>query len=205
VTHLYLIRHADAIEGEQDGKYGVDLGLSPEGRTQAEKLRDRLARTGEIKADVFLCSSHRRAQETAAIIASALNQPIVLDDDLQEWRAADETMTPEEFMARWEHVPPAQKAYYHWVEGDENRMQFALRVHQTLNRILEAHAGRTIVALTHGAFIQLSFQFFFGYGEAVMDRAVADVRRTSITHWYRTGDQTRWTLERANDYGHLIG
>ena len=48
--------------------------------------------------------------------------------DLDEWRAADETMPPDEFMARWESVPPAQKAYYHWVEGDENRMEFALRL-----------------------------------------------------------------------------
>jgi 2,3-bisphosphoglycerate-dependent phosphoglycerate mutase len=43
MTHLYLIRHADSLEGlKDDGKYG-DLGLSPEGITQAERLRDRLA------------------------------------------------------------------------------------------------------------------------------------------------------------------
>ena len=42
MTHIYLIRHAANIDGLINGKTG-DLGLSPEGITQAERLRDRLA------------------------------------------------------------------------------------------------------------------------------------------------------------------
>lgn len=202
MTHLYLIRHAYAIEAFHEGKYGVDLGLSPEGIQQAERLRDRLAK-GDIVADVFLSSTARRAQETAQIIAPALKQPIVLDADLEEWRAGDDTMNPDEFMARWENVPPLQKAFYHWVEGDESRIEFSLRVQVTLNRILQAHRGKTIVALTHGAFIQLSFNYFFGYGEASLDRAVPEVKKTSITHWYKSDESARWVLERSNDYSHL--
>lgn len=203
MTHLYLIRHADAIEALHEGKYGVDLGLSPEGVTQAERLRDHLAKTGEITPDVFFSSSSRRAHETAQIIAPALKQPIVLDEDLEEWRAADDTMNPDDFMARWEQVPPLQKAFYHWVEGDESRIEFSVRVQVTLNRILEAHAGKTIVVLTHGAFIQMSFAFFFGMGEANLDRAMPEVKKSSLTHWYKSKDSARWTLERSNDYQHL--
>lgn len=203
-THLYLIRHADALEGEQDGKYSVDLGLSPEGRAQAEKLRDRLIRTDEIKADAFIVSPLRRAQETAQIIAPALNQPIRVDDGLQEWRTADSTISPEEFMSRWEKVTPSQKAYFHWVEGDESRIELGLRVHVVLNRLIQAHLGKTLVILSHGAFLQMSFQFFFGYGDASLDRAIAEVKNTSITHWYQAEGQTRWILERSNDYHHLI-
>jgi 2,3-bisphosphoglycerate-dependent phosphoglycerate mutase len=202
LTHLYLIRHADSVEGQlEDGRYG-DLGLSPEGISQAERLRDRLARTGEIKADIFISSPERRAHETATIIAPALNQPITLDKDVEEWRCDDGRLSPEEFMARWEAVPKQQKPYYRWLDGYENRLEFALRVNLTLNRMTQEHAGKTIAVVSHGAFLQLSFAFFFGLGEANLEWAAPEIRRTSITHWYKS--DTRWLLERSNDYHHLL-
>ncbi len=204
MTHLYLIRHGASIEGlQENGKYG-DLGLSPEGIQQAEQLRDRLAKTGEIKADVFISSTMRRAHETAQIIAPALGQPIVLDDAFEEWRGDDGTLSPEEFTARWEAVPRSQKAYYRWHPDYENRLEFTVRVNQTLNRIVQEHTGKTIVIVTHGAFIQLSFAFFFGYGEASIERASPEIRRTSITHWQQPEGMQMWILERSNDYHHLL-
>jgi broad specificity phosphatase PhoE len=203
-THLYLIRHADAVEGQlEDGKYG-DLGLSDEGRHQSVLLRDRLLRTGEIKPDVFIASTMRRAQETATILEPALSIPVTHDADFEEWRGDDGTVSPEEFMARWQQIPEGQKAYFRWQEGYENRLEFSLRVNLTLNRILQEYAGKTIVIVTHGAFIQLSFMFFFGYGEAVLERAMPEIRRTSITHWMKGEGEKRWTLERSNDYQHLL-
>ena len=202
MTHLYLIRHADSIEGLEDGKYR-DLGLSPEGIIQAERLRDRLAK-GEIKPDVFIVSSERRAHETAKIIAPALVIPFVLDDAFVEWRADDGSLTPEEFAARWEAVPKSQKPYYRWMDGYENRVEFTLRVQLAVNRVLQEHAGKTILAVTHGAFIQVTFAYYFGYGEASIDRAIPEIRRTSITHWYKAEHDERWTLERSNDYHHLL-
>jgi probable phosphoglycerate mutase len=203
-THLYLIRHGDNIDGVlEDGKYG-DLGLSDEGRRQVELLRDRLARTGELKPDVFIASTLRRAQETAAILEPVFDVPITHDSDFEEWRSEDGSLDPEEFMARWRAVPDDQKAYYRWVEGYENRLEFFLRVKLTLNRVVQEHAGKTIVVVSHGAFIQTSFPFFFGYGEAVLACAVPEVRRTSITHWMRGDDEKRWTLERSNDTYHLL-
>ena len=106
-------------------------------------------------------------------------------------------------MARWNAVPDADKPYYRWVEGCENRMEFTLRVHLALNRIVREHAGKTIALLSHGAFIQLSFLYFFGFGEASLQCAAPEIRRTSITHWYRPEGKTRWTLERSNDCHHL--
>lgn len=202
MTHLYLIRHGDSIEGLEDGKYR-DLGLSPEGISQSERLRDRLARTGEIKPDLFISSIERRAYETAKILSPVLNQSLLLDKQFVEWRSNDGSLSPEEFMRRWQEVPKSQKAFYHWVEGYENRLEFSLRVHLALNRILQEHAGKTIVVLTHGAFIQASFGFFFGYGEASLERAIPEIRTTSITHWYKPEEQDRWVLERSNDYHHL--
>src|SRR5262249_22253167 len=78
MTNLYLIRHADYTFGLEDGKYR-DLGLTPLGVKQAELLRDRLATTGEIKADVLIASTMPRARQTAEILAPALGLPVVLD------------------------------------------------------------------------------------------------------------------------------
>jgi len=60
MTHLYLIRHADYVYAEHDGRKR-DLGLSPEGIQQVERLRERLARTKEIRPDVFISSTERGA------------------------------------------------------------------------------------------------------------------------------------------------
>lgn len=202
MTHLYLIRHADYIYDWEDGKRR-DLGLSPEGVKQAESLRDRLTRTGEIKPDVFICSTERGAQETAQIISTALEQQMILDKEVEEWRSEDGTLSSEEFWERWRQVPDNQKPYYRWLDGCETRMEFFLRVHVALNRIIHQHEGKTILLLTHGGVIQTSFVFFFGFGEAPLQRASFMLKNTSITHWLKPPDQSRWLLERFNDYHHL--
>lgn len=202
MTHLYFMRHAqDIYDEDTDGIYR-DLGLAPEGIEQANKLRDRLLRTEELKPDVFISSPERRAKETAEIIAPALGQPVTLDVDFEEWRSDDGSMTPAKFMELWGAVPKSQKPYYRWYEGGENRVEFALRVHQALNRVIQAHAGKIVAIMTHGAFLQMTFPYFFGFGEASIERALPEMRRTSITHWLQTKD--RWTLERSNDYYHLL-
>jgi probable phosphoglycerate mutase len=99
LSHIYLIRHGEAIEDLKDGTY-QDLGLSSEEVKQTELLRDRLARTGEIKADVLIASPLPRAQASTRILAPALRQSIILDDDVREWRCDDGRISPEEFNAR---------------------------------------------------------------------------------------------------------
>lgn len=205
MTHLYLIRHADYTYDLVNGKYPRrDLGLTPDGVKQAEHLRERLAGTHEIKPDVFISSTERSAYETAKILAPALGLEIVLDKEFEEWHSEDGSISEKEFMKRWEAVPVSQRPYHRYVEGCENRVEFVTRVHMALNHILQEHAEKTIVAMTHGAFIQTSFAFFFGYGEASLQRATPEIRRTSITHWYKPPEQERWILERSNDYQHLL-
>jgi broad specificity phosphatase PhoE len=198
---LYLMLHADYRWEKVDGIYG-DRGLSAEGIAQAEKLRERLAQSGEIKPDVLIASTQRGAFETAQMIAPALGVPVTPDPDFEEWRSEDGTLEPDEFMRQWNALTKAQKPYYRWVEGCENRLEFGLRVTLAMNRVLQAQAGKTIVVVSHGAFIQLSFGYFFGYGEASIERAGFEVARTSITHWYKADDSDRWTLERSNDCHH---
>lgn len=204
MTHIFLIRHGEYIEDLADGKY-CDLGLSPKGIEQSNLLRDRLAKSGEITPDVFISSPQKRAFQTAEILSSAIGKAILTDNDIEEWRSSDGSLSPEEFNERWKQVSMEQQAYYRWIEGYENRSEFSLRVNLALNKIISEHAGKTVLLLTHGAFIQLSFNFFFGYGEAVLNRAAPEITNTSITHWYKNDEKSRWILERSNDRHHLFG
>src|SRR5579883_2719989 len=97
MTHLYLIRHGDFTFGLTDGRY-QDLGLTPLGVAQAERLRDRLLATREIPADVLIASTLPRARQTAEIIQPAFGVPIIWDDEVQEQRPGEVDGQP------WEEV-----------------------------------------------------------------------------------------------------
>lgn len=63
--------------------------------TQAERLRDRLARTGEITADVLIASPLPRARQTAEMLAPALGLMVTLDAEMEEWRNEDGSLSNE--------------------------------------------------------------------------------------------------------------
>jgi broad specificity phosphatase PhoE len=199
LTHLYFIRHGDSIEDLQDGTY-QDLGLSPEGIEQIEGLRDRLARTGEIKADTLIASPLRRAQESAQILAPALGLQVVLDEGLKEWVCDDGRLSPEEFSARWQQVPEADRPFTRWMEGYETRLEFAVRVQQALHRLAQEYDGKTLVLITHGGVIQASFSHFFGLNDANTPGVATE--NASITHWSKPDGGQKWILRRFNDAHH---
>ncbi len=78
MTHLYIIRHAESVLAHSQHIRDImtEDALTPEGIRQAERLRDRLASTGEIAADALLASTYPRAYQTAEIIAPALQLPV---------------------------------------------------------------------------------------------------------------------------------
>jgi probable phosphoglycerate mutase len=200
LTSIYLIRHGDYDE-LVDGKSVENPGLSPRGMRQAELLRDRLARTGEMKAEALISSPARRAYETAQILAPALGASVILDTDLEEWRCDRGALSPEEFSARWQRVSDAQRPFFQWVEGGESFVELTARVQFALNRIWQEHEGKTIVLVTHGGVIQASFAYFFNLSATTIPGISTE--NTAITHWTRATDANRWTLQRHNDHAHL--
>src|SRR5881394_3713890 len=82
MTRIVLIRHGESVSTVERRIGGVRTcgGLSPLGRKQAEALAARLARSGELDADVLVASTMRRAVETAEIIAPALGDLAVALD-----------------------------------------------------------------------------------------------------------------------------
>lgn len=204
MTALYLVRHGDYVEDRLNGQGPImDLGLSPKGRAQAEALRSRLATSGEIRPDVFLSSTERRALETADLIAEAVGQPVIHDRDLEEWRRDGGTLDGDAFMAQWRSLTERRRPFHRYAQGCETGLEFSTRVLAALDRIVTLHAGKTVMLMTHGGVIQLAFQFFFGYGDAAFRRAYPAAGHASITLWRKEAGSERWALEFANDRHHL--
>lgn len=211
MTHLYLIRHGEAVSNIQPVVAGMrgDTGLTERGVQQAQRLRDRLAQTGEIKADVLIASTLPRARQTAEIIQPALGLPIVFDDEVHELRPGDaDGMSNSEAWARYgtpdfdaDPLRPLAPG------GGESWGDFTLRVGRALTRITRAHAGKTIVIVCHGGVIDCSFVHFFQMPSLVLPPTDFHTRNTSLTHWELVGRRSRslWRLNAYNDIAHLQG
>ncbi len=205
MTHLYLIRHGQAISAAEN--FIGNTGLSPLGVRQAERLRDRLAATGEIAADVLIASTFLRAKETAEIVAPALGKPIIFDDEVQEWRNGETgNFTVEEFEAQFKAVPFELRPFFQITPQAESWTQFVFRAGTALSRITREYDGKTIVIVCHGGIIDSAFIYFLGLSSLHFPRAFFDTRNTSITHWFRdsfAGLPPSWILGSYNDSMHL--
>lgn len=206
MTQLYLIRHAEAMAAIK-GFIG-DGGLSPLGVTQAGRLRDRLAATKEIEADVLIASTLPRARQTAEIIAPALGLSPLLDDALQELRPGEaEGMTVEAYRKTYGEVDFTRNPYQPVAPGGENWGQFILRMGEALDRIVRTYEGKTIVLVCHGGIIDGSFLYFFKVSAWTLPPANFYTRNTSITHWKQLPseihEEQTWHLMKYNDAFHL--
>jgi probable phosphoglycerate mutase len=206
MTDLYLIRHA-ADAAPQDGPLG-EPGLSPEGTAQAERLRDRLAATKEIPADVLITSPLRSARETAEILAPALGLEARSDEDVREWRNTDgHELGAAEFVGRMMAQPVDQSPYYSPAPDGESWAKFAFRACLALNRIAQEHAGKRIVIVCHGGIVEASFLFAYGLSPLAPLPIMMNVDPvyTSLTHWRKVASTSlaRWRLMTYNDAFHL--
>lgn len=209
MTHLYLIRHGEAITNVEPimGGMNGDTGLTSLGVRQAEALRDRLAESQEIAADVLIASTLPRARQTAEIIAPALGLPIVWEDDVQEMRVGEaDGMRLDAFAARYGVPDYERDPYRPLAPGGESWTQFLLRVGTTLHRIADEQSGKTVVIVCHGGVIDGSMICFFGMNTQAVPAADLHTSNTSITHWERRarpGRPSRWRLIAYNDVAHL--
>jgi probable phosphoglycerate mutase len=210
VTRLVLIRHAESVSSVNRTMGGPRTcgGLSPLGRKQAEALADRLARTGEVSAEVFISSGYPRARETAEIVAAGLGDPpIEIVDELGEHDPGEECdgQSWEEAIARhqpdwdtiWEHDP-----YVAGFPGAESVADFHHRVAGAMYSLLRRHTGRSIVVVCHGGVIDRTLRLLLKLPATGSFELFT--RNTSLTELadIRAG---RWRLLRYNDAAHLEG
>lgn len=204
-TRLVIVRHGEAwcnLEQYVGGPKSC-RGLTPRGVRQAEVLRDRIIRTGELaSAGALWTSNLPRAIETAHIVAEGLALDVVQSADLDERDAGEaDGLSWHEVPARFgRSSTPGDEPHEPLAPGGESWVTFIDRAEAELSRLARAHAGALTVIVAHGGIIDASLIRFLQlpeHGSQIRLHA----EHTSLTEWQFTGK--RWRLVRYNDAAHL--
>ncbi|MEM7094094.1 MAG: histidine phosphatase family protein [Actinomycetota bacterium] len=207
-TRLILVRHGESnvtVEGRFGGEQAC-TGLSPLGRQQAERLRDRFAAGQEPAVDEVWSSQLPRAYETAEIVNAAIGHPVQIDPGLEEFRpGAVDGMRFADYVEQYGRPDQLADPYRYVAEGGDSRASFFLRIGETFDHLLSERSGRSIAVFCHGGVVDAVFRQLLGIaGEAPFQLHTAN---TAITEFVTTdhGPPRRWRLVRYNDSAHLAG
>ena len=205
-TTLTLIRHGESnvTVNRVIGGHRTCSGLSDLGRQQSERLRQRLAATGELAADVLIASNFSRAIETAEAIAPALgNLAIEIDPGFGEHDPGPEIdgMTFDGYVDRF-GMPNWSDPDVDVFPGGETIAAFHSRVGSALAALIEVHRGKSIVVACHGGVVDATFRHLLR--TASTGGFELHTLNTSITE-FRSVASGEWRLGRYNDAAHLHG
>jgi probable phosphoglycerate mutase len=205
-TTLTLIRHGESnvTVNRVIGGHRTCTGLSDLGRQQAERLRDRLAATNELAADVLIASNFPRAIQTAETIAPALGGLAVdIDPGFGEHDPGPEIdgMTFPAYVERF-GTPDWSDPDLDVFPGGETIAAFHERVGTALARAFETHRGSSIVVACHGGVVDATFRLLLR--TASTGAFQLHTLNTSITQFTSVA-AGEWGLGRYNDAAHLHG
>ena len=204
---LILVRHGDAhagFHGPIAGPTGCP-GLTDLGRRQAAALRDHLAATGRVRADVLLASVLPRAIETATIIGPGLGLEIAdRDCDLCEVHTGEaDGVDWSEYNDRYGSFDMEAEPDRVFAPGGDSWNGFHARVAGTIDRLARDHAGRTVVAVCHAGVIMASMRLLLGIPDPSTS---ANLRpsNTGLTEWEHDPSSGSWILRSYNETTHLL-
>lgn len=150
-TTCLLVRHGH-VEGIAPPRFRghAQLPLTPLGRSQAEALRERIAR--EWSPVAIHASPLSRCVDTGSAIGRTANlipQPVAgfMDLDYGQWQGLthDEVHAQwPEAWARWRNAPQTAE-----IPGGESLQHMAVRAVRALHEVLHRHRGETVVVVAH--------------------------------------------------------
>jgi probable phosphoglycerate mutase len=153
-TTLVLVRHgvtAHTVEKRfSGGLASANPGLSDDGRDQIRAAAAWLAPLAE-RVDAVIASPVRRTLESAEILAEALGRTVEVEPGFAEMEFGSwDGMT---FLEVAERRPDELDAWLGSLDvgagGGESFRVVEKRVLDALQRVLDAHAGRTVVVVSH--------------------------------------------------------
>jgi len=163
-TRIFMVRHgATQLSAEDRFAGAVNVELSEEGKFQAGRLAERLADDAITAA---YCSPLSRTIQTAAIIASPHQVPVIQRDGLREihhghWegmrRADVESQFPEEYAA-WEEDP-----FTFAPQGGEAGVNVIARALPVIREIVLEHRGQNVLIVSHKATLRLLISSLLGF------------------------------------------
>ncbi|PJM97190.1 bifunctional RNase H/acid phosphatase [Streptomyces sp. CB01373] len=199
-----LLRHGETPLTPQkrfSGSGGTDPSLSGVGREQAEKVAAALARRGTVQAVVS--SPLARTRETAGIVAARLGLGVTVEEGLREtdfgaWEGLTFGEVSERYpddLNAWLASPEAAPT-----GGGESFATTAVRIAATRDKLVAAHAGRTVLLVTHVTPIKTFVQLALGAPPESLFRMELSAASLSAVAYYADGNAS---VRLFNDTSHL--
>ncbi|MFD7435535.1 bifunctional RNase H/acid phosphatase [Streptomyces sp. NPDC059861] len=199
-----LLRHGETPltpEKRFSGSGGSDPSLSGIGREQAERVALALARRGTIQAVV--ASPLARTRETAGIVAARLGLEVGIDDGLREtdfgaWEGltfAEVRRRHPDDLSAWLASPDAEPT-----GGGESFAATATRIAATRDKLVAAHAGRTVLLVTHVTPVKTLVRLALGAPPESLFRMELSAASLSVVAYYADGNAS---VRLLNDTSHL--
>lgn len=199
-----LLRHGETALTPQkrfSGSGGTDPELSPAGRRQAAAVAEALAARGTVQAVVS--SPLRRCRETAQAVADRLGLPVAIEEGLREtdfgaWEGLTFAEVRERFpddLQAWLDSPKAAPT-----GGGESFTAVTRRVSAARDRLLAAHAGRTVLLVTHVTPVKTLVRLALGAPPEALFKMELSAASLSAVAYYADGNAS---LRLLNDTSHL--
>ncbi len=200
-TRLLLLRHGQtqlSVQRRYSGRGNPPL--TDVGQRQAEAAARYLGKRGGVAA--VITSPLQRAYDTAVKSAEALGVDVTVDDDLIEtdfgaWEGLTFTEAADrdpELHRKWLRdtsvTPP----------GGESFDSVADRVRRVRGRIISAHAGETVLVVSHVTPIKTLLRLALDAGPAMLYRLHLDLASLSIAEFYPDGASS---VRLVNDTSYL--
>ncbi|GGW39565.1 hypothetical protein GCM10010503_14840 [Streptomyces lucensis JCM 4490] len=201
---LVLLRHGETPLTPQkrfSGSGGTNPSLSDAGREQAHRVAEALARRGTVQAVV--ASPLARTRETAGIVAARLGLDVSVDDGLREtdfgaWEGLTFGEVHDRYpddLGAWLADPEA-----HPTGGGESFAETAIRIAATRDKLVAAHAGRTVLLVTHVTPIKTFVRLALGAPPKSLFRMELAAASLSAVAYYADGNAS---VRLFNDTSHL--
>ncbi len=199
-----LLRHGETPLTPQkrfSGSGGSDPSLSSVGREQAERVAASLARRGTIQAVV--ASPLARTRETAGIVAARLGLEVTVEEGLREtdfgaWEGLTFGEVRERYPAdldAWLASPDARPT-----GGGESFAATGARVAATRDKLVSAHAGRTVLLVSHVTPIKTFLRLALGAPPESLFRMELSAASLSVVAHYADGGAS---VRLFNETSHL--
>lgn len=184
---LLLVRHA---EPQRASVTADDPELSDLGRAQAARVAHHLRWSGPLERTTVYSSPMRRAQETAAAIAAALDLPVQVDEQLVEFDHGSDYLHFEDGAAVWDR----------YLAGDltpwgTTLTAFASRVRAAAERLADRHPHEHVIAVCHGGVVNTWASQVLGVPERIR---VMQPQYGSVSRFRR--DALGWAVESLNEH-----
>ncbi len=214
---ITLIRHGESevtVDRVIGGKRTC-RGLSPLGRSQAERLRDRLESEGVGHIDALIASDFPRAIETADVIRPVFGEagaPHGVDEwaDLGEHDPGPDIdgMSFEAYVEQFGTPDWSGDPNVEIFPGGESTHEFHQRVERGLTTLRTRFAGQHVAVVCHGGVVDAAFRILLGLPRTGVFEL--HTLNTSLTSFAgpasnESGKGSSWRLKRYNDAAHLVG